>query len=94
MITSAPSLLRLGVLATSRKPDEKRLPIHPSHLERIDADLRAQIMLERGYGERFGIPDAQLAPLVGAIDSREAIIAAADVITLPKPMTTAFSRRP
>ena len=29
----------------------------------------------RGYGERFGIPDAQLAPLVGAIDSREAIIA-------------------
>ena len=86
MSTSAPSLLRLGVLATSRKADEKRLPIHPSHLERIDDDLRAQIMLEHGYGERFGIPDAQLAPLVGAIASREAIIADADVITLPKPL--------
>ena len=43
-------------------------------------------MLEHGYGERFGIPDAQLAPLVGAIASREAIIADADVITLPKPL--------
>ena len=69
MSTSAPSLLRLGVLATSRKADEKRLPIHPAHLERIDDDLRAAIMLEHGYGERFGIPDAQLAPLVDIVTS-------------------------
>ncbi len=88
MSTPAPSLLRLGVMVTSRKADEKRLPIHPSHLERIDADLRANMMLERGYGERFGISDAQLAPLVGAIASREAIIAEADVITLPKPLAS------
>ena len=33
------------------------------------------MMLERGYGERFGLSDAQLAPLVGAIASREEIIA-------------------
>ena len=88
MSTPTPSLLKLGVMATSRKTDEKRLPIHPAHLERIDADLRANIMLEHGYGERFGLSDAQLAPLVGAIASREAIIAEADVITLPKPLAS------
>ena len=71
MSTPAPSLLKLGVMATSRKTDEKRLPIHPAHLERIDAELRANIMLEHGYGELFGQSDAQLAPLVGAIASRE-----------------------
>ncbi|MBD8703018.1 N(5)-(carboxyethyl)ornithine synthase [Frigoribacterium sp. CFBP 13712] len=83
-ITPAPALLRLGVLATSRKPDERRLPIHPAHLERIDADLRASMTLERGYGLRFGIPDSDLEPLVALAD-RERIIAESDVVLLPKP---------
>ncbi|KQR66504.1 N(5)-(carboxyethyl)ornithine synthase [Frigoribacterium sp. Leaf172] len=83
-ITPAPALLRLGVLATSRKPDERRLPIHPAHLERIDADLRASMTLERGYGLRFGIPDSDLEPLVALAD-RERIIADSDVVLLPKP---------
>ncbi len=81
---SATPLLRLGVLATTRKPDERRLPIHPSHIERIDPDLRAAMILERGYGARFGVDDAQLEPLVGAMADRDEIIALADVL-LPKP---------
>jgi alanine dehydrogenase len=80
-----PALLRLGVMATSRKPDERRLPIHPAHLDRIDVDLRAAMVLERGYGLRFGISDDELAPLVGAMADRDAVIAAADVVLLPKP---------
>ncbi|WP_315093383.1 N(5)-(carboxyethyl)ornithine synthase [uncultured Cellulomonas sp.] len=83
-----PELLRLGVLATSRKPDERRLPIHPGHLERIDADLRAQMILERGYGARFGIADDQLAPLVGQMSDRAEVIAQADVVLLPKPQAS------
>ncbi|KQO61338.1 N(5)-(carboxyethyl)ornithine synthase [Curtobacterium sp. Leaf261] len=83
--TSPHTLLRLGVLATSRKVDEKRLPIHPAHLERIDADLRAAMVLERGYGLRFGIADAELEPLVGAMADRSEIIADSDVVLLPKP---------
>ena len=81
----APVLLHLGVMATSRKADELRLPIHPGHLERIDADLRAHMTLERGYGSRFGIPDAELEPLVGAMADRAEVIARADVVLLPKP---------
>ncbi|GAA4668296.1 N(5)-(carboxyethyl)ornithine synthase [Frondihabitans cladoniiphilus] len=83
-----PGLLRLGVLATSRKADERRLPIHPAHLERIDADLRANIVLERGYGSRFGIKDAELEPLVGLMADRETVVELADVVVLPKPQTS------
>jgi len=75
----------LGVLATSRKPDERRLPIHPAHLDRIDAELRGRIILEHGYGERFGLSDVQLEPQVGRMTSREELLAAADVVLLPKP---------
>lgn len=82
---STTGLLHLGVLATSRKPDEHRLPIHPSHLERIDADVRAAMTLERGYGARFGIADAELEPLVGPMVDRAEVIARADVVLLPKP---------
>mgnify|MGYP002784459033 CR=1 FL=1 len=78
-------MLHLGVIATSRKPDEHRLPIHPGHLERIDADLRASMTLERGYGARFGIADAELEPLVGQLVDRAEVIARSDVVLLPKP---------
>ena len=81
-------LLRLGVMATSRKPDEQRLPIHPGHLERIGADLRAQMILERGYGARFGIADDQIAPLVGQMSDRDEVIAQADIVLLPKPQAS------
>lgn len=85
---STQRLLRLGVLADSRKADERRLPIHPAHLERIDADLRAAMVLERGYGRRFGVSDAQLEPLVGAVADRDEILADADVVLLPKPQAS------
>lgn len=85
---STPALLRLGVMATSRKPDERRLPIHPTHLERIDADLRANMILERGYGARFGIRDDELEPLVGLMADRAEILALSDVVLLPKPQAS------
>ncbi len=43
------------------------------------------MILERGYGERFGFSDARLAPLVGSLVSRDELLAAADVVLLPKP---------
>jgi alanine dehydrogenase len=77
--------LSLGVLATSAKENEFRLPIHPQHFDRIDADLRTRIFLERGYGERYGVSDQHLATKVAGIRSREEIIATSDVVLLPKP---------
>lgn len=78
--------LSLGVVATSRKPDERRLPIHPGHVERVDPELRSRMFFEHGYGEPFGFADEQLAPLVAGLRSREQLFAECDVITLPKPL--------
>ncbi len=77
--------LSLGVIGQSHKPHEFRLPIHPSHLDRIDPALRARIFLESGYGARFGVSDAQLAPLVGGLRSREQLMEECDVCLLLKP---------
>ncbi|WP_326647490.1 MULTISPECIES: N(5)-(carboxyethyl)ornithine synthase [unclassified Streptomyces] len=73
-------------MAQSRKENERRLPIHPSHFDQIDSDLRESIFLERGYGERFGIPDEKLAPLVAGFRSREQLITECDVVLLAKPL--------
>jgi alanine dehydrogenase len=78
--------LSLGVMARSRKENEQRLPIHPLHIERIEADLRRRLYLECGYGERFGVPDEQLAGLVGGVRTRDQLLADCDVLLLPKPL--------
>ncbi|MER5970533.1 N(5)-(carboxyethyl)ornithine synthase [Streptomyces sp. NPDC002055] len=78
--------LKLGIMSQSRKENEHRLPIHPAHFGRIDADLRAGIHLQTGYGERFGVPDSQLAPFVAGFRSRQELIAECDVILLAKPL--------
>lgn len=82
---STPNNPVLGVLGTSRKTDEHRLPIHPDHLERIDRSLRSRMVLEAGYGERFGYSDTDLAGLVGSVADRTGVIAAADTVLLAKP---------
>ena len=84
-MTGSPNHLTLGILASTRKPDERRLPIHPLHLDRIAPEIRGRLILEEGYGERFGVSDEHLAPLVGRIASREQLLADADVVLLPKP---------
>ncbi|RSM35554.1 alanine dehydrogenase [Amycolatopsis balhimycina DSM 5908] len=78
--------LTLGVIAHSRKAGERRLPIHPRHVERIDAGIRDRIYLEHGYGEAFGVPDTQLAGAVAGMRTREQLIAECDVILLAKPL--------
>jgi alanine dehydrogenase len=82
--TAETQQLSLGVMARSRKPNERRLPIHPAHFSRIDRRVRPRIFLEHGYGSDFGATDVALAPLVGGIGSREQLIADCDIILLPK----------
>ncbi len=78
--------LSLGVMGRSRKQDERRLPIHPMHFDRIDPELRARIYLEYGYGERFGVPDGRLAPYVAGLRTHAQLAADCDVILLAKPL--------
>jgi alanine dehydrogenase len=78
--------LSLGLLGTTRKENEFRLPIHPQHFERIDPGLRERIFLEHGYGERFGASPEELSSFLGGMRSREELIDECDIIVLPKPL--------
>ena len=80
--------LTLGVMARSRKESERRLPLHPRHLERIPEELRRGIYLEHGYGERFGATDDQLADQVAGLRTREQLVRECDVILQPKPLVS------
>lgn len=79
------TLLGLGVVGSSAKENEQRLPLHPEHLTDLDADLRARMTLEHGYGERFGVSDEVLGRSVAGFASRAEILAGSDVVLLPKP---------
>jgi alanine dehydrogenase len=77
--------LRLGVVGSSAKENERRLPLHPEHLSRIPAELRTQITLEHGYAAGFGCPDSELAPYVAGFATRDELLSDAEVVLLPKP---------
>jgi alanine dehydrogenase len=79
------SLLTLGVLATSAKENEKRLALHPRHLDRIDPDLRAAMVLETGYGHHFGVTEGDLRALGIDVADRASLLERVDVVLQPKP---------
>jgi alanine dehydrogenase len=90
--SSHPVPQALGVLGSSRKPDEHRVPIHPAQLETIAPQLRERIILESGYGRRFGYSDQQLRPLVADVTGRAGVIADADTVLLAKPQVEDLTR--
>jgi alanine dehydrogenase len=77
--------ITLGVIATSGKENEHRLPLHPEQIGEIDPELRRRIFLEEGYGERFHVADDDLAALVGGIVPRERLIEESRIVLVPKP---------
>lgn len=87
MTSPAPTL---GVIATCAKPHERRVPIHPEHLDRLPGALRARLVFEAGYGAAFGWPDARL----GAVAPRADLLAGADVVLLLKPDAADLAARP
>jgi alanine dehydrogenase len=82
---SGGELLTLGLLANSSMENERRLPIHPHHLDRIDPDLRARMVVERGYGADFRLEPGYLESRVGRVAERSEVLQSADVLLLPKP---------
>lgn len=76
----------LGVIKTSHKENEKRVPIYPAHLSWIAAPIRERLVLESGYGAAFGFSDNQLAQMVGGIADRSEVLRNSDLVLLPKPV--------
>ncbi len=75
-----------GVIGTSKKEDERRMPIHPEHFPRIPEVLRRQLIFEEGYGEPFGITDTEIAALTGGIATRHNILADIGRVIINKPV--------
>ncbi|WP_278313391.1 N(5)-(carboxyethyl)ornithine synthase [Lolliginicoccus levis] len=69
----------------SSMENERRLPIHPHHLDRIEPDLRASMIVERGYGAGFQLEPGYVESRVGRVADRSEVIESADVLLLPKP---------
>ncbi len=84
------SKLKFGVIGTSRKEDERRLPIHPEHLMRLPELVRRQLIFEEGYGAPFGITDSEMSDQSGGIASRHELLAGIGNVILPKPMLKDF----
>ena len=78
-------MLKLGVVGTSKKENERRVPLHPDHLSRLPEDVRRQLIFEQGYGEPFGISDSALASRAGGTATRCELLADLGVVVLPKP---------
>jgi alanine dehydrogenase len=78
--------LKLGVIGTSKKEDEKRVPIHPEHLLRLPEDIRKQLIFEKGYGSPFDMKDEDLALLTGGVASRDELLEDIGSVIIAKPV--------
>lgn len=78
--------LSLGVIGTSRKEDEKRVPIHPDHLSRLPEEIRKQLIFEKGYGIPFGLDDDFFISQTGGVASRHELLADIGSVIIAKPV--------
>ncbi len=79
-------LQRFGIVGTSRKENERRVPIHPVHFDRIPGAVARRLLFERGYGEPFGVTDGSLEKRFAGVADRAQILEACDGVLLPKPV--------
>ena len=77
---------KLGVIGTSRKDDERRVPIHPDHLTRLPLDIRKQLIFEKGYGEPFNLDDGFFISQTGGVASRHELLAELGSVVIAKPV--------
>ena len=78
------------VIGTSKKTDERRVPIHPEHLNRLPEHIRRQLIFEEGYGKPFNIKDEDISALTGGIASRSEILADIGCAIIAKPILSDF----
>ena len=76
----------MGVIGTSKKEDERRLPIHPEHLKRLPESIRRQLIFENGYGAPFNIADKEIAEQTGGMAARAEILSDIGSVIIAKPI--------
>ena len=76
----------MGVIGTSKKVDERRVPIHPQHLNRLPENIRKQLIFEKGYGRPFNIEDEEISKVTGGIASRDELLSDLGTVIIAKPV--------
>lgn len=84
------TLLKMGVIGTSKKESERRVPIHPEHLTRLPEHIRRQLIFEKGYGAPFNIDDEEISELTGGIATRSEILSDIGSAIVAKPTLSDF----
>ena len=75
-----------GVIGTSKKEDERRLPIHPEHLLRLPLDVRRNLIFEKGYGKPFNISDEEIESQSGGTATRRDLLSEIGSVVIAKPV--------
>ncbi|HUS56435.1 MAG TPA: N(5)-(carboxyethyl)ornithine synthase [Thermoplasmata archaeon] len=82
-------MIKIGVIGTSKKENEHRVPIHPDHLKRLPENIRRQLIFERGYGEPFHMTDDEIAELSsGSTMQRDRLLSEVGNVIITKPVAS------
>ncbi|MFQ3340375.1 MAG: N5-(carboxyethyl)ornithine synthase [Flavobacteriaceae bacterium] len=81
-------LSQMGVIGTSKKEDERRVPIHPEHLKRLPEGLRKKLIFEKGYGIPFNVSDEEISSQTGGMVSREVLLSDIGNVIIAKPVAS------
>lgn len=82
--------LTMGVIGTSKKEDERRVPIHPEHLIRLPENIRRRLFFEKGYGTPFRIDDKEIAAQTGGVATRSELLSDIGSVIIAKPVLSDF----
>ena len=80
----------IGVIGTSMKEDERRVPIHPEHFDRIPPNILQKLIFEKGYGLPFNISDEELSQRTGGVSSRSSLLSDIGIVIITKPVVSIF----
>lgn len=87
--------MKIAVIGSSRKENEKRVAIHPVHLEQIDESIRCKLVFEKGYGENFGVDDETIRHLTGnSPQDRKELFKNLKAFLITKPVVQDFMEMP
>jgi len=76
---------KTGIIKTSSKENEHRVPILPEYIKQIDKEILQNLVFEKGYGKEVGVLDQEIINLGAQIADRETVLQQ-DVVMITKPM--------
>jgi N5-(carboxyethyl)ornithine synthase len=81
----------IAVIGTSKKENEKRVPVHPRQIEYVPEKIRRGLVFEKGYGAPFGVTDEYIESLTGSpLREREDLLSSEKTILITKPVAEDF----